>query len=252
MSTLNTIDVVTTATLRPDLLDLTFASFMKKCLERVNNKRLIINIDPIGFNATVEDVLAVGEKYFDQVVYRVPDQPSFSKAVQWGWSQVESDIFLHLEDDWFLRKKVALERVASYFEDDERLAGLTLNEKVNGSKLSKDFLALRPTFFNKYFVHAALPLFDLRKDPEKQWRVHLKQGGELQNWDFKFFGETYEGRHIFETGAAWRAAEGLDKKLHGDVGWLAREGQGAVGKRFSVEKYKWRMRLLRFLIPYSI
>ncbi|MBF0261235.1 MAG: hypothetical protein HQL97_05250, partial [Magnetococcales bacterium] len=85
------LDVVTTATLRPELLDITYLSFTSKLLAKFPSRRLIINIDPIGEpRATLEQMLEVCHRHFDQVIYRYPDTPSFARAVHWAWQQVES------------------------------------------------------------------------------------------------------------------------------------------------------------------
>jgi hypothetical protein len=77
--------VVITATLRPEILDLTLTSFLKKFLAQISTTLLIINIDPVG-DATccADDVLAVCRRYFSQIVHRAPEQSSFSAALKWG------------------------------------------------------------------------------------------------------------------------------------------------------------------------
>ena len=101
------IDIVTTATIRPDILDVTYNSFFKHLFKDSFEYRLIINIDPVGDKRyTQGDVLRVAKKYFKNIVYNFPDQSNFTKAVKWCWSKTESDYVFHLEDDWEILKDV--------------------------------------------------------------------------------------------------------------------------------------------------
>src|SRR5438105_4658591 len=128
------IDVVMTATLRPEVIDLTLFSFSKNFFAQLDDLRLIINIDPIGESqCQSKDIVEICRRYFGNVIYRSPDQPSFSRAVKWCWEQVEAGLFLHLEDDWLLTKFVPLERVLSRFEQDKDLASLRFNRAANST-----------------------------------------------------------------------------------------------------------------------
>jgi len=87
------IDVVVTATLRPEILNLTLQSFYTRFLRQFKQSRLIINIDPIGDKRYGPDnILKICRQYFKEVIYRCPPKPSFSDAVKWGWEQVENRI----------------------------------------------------------------------------------------------------------------------------------------------------------------
>ena len=153
------LDVVTTAMPRPELLELTYRSFYNHLFSRIKHCRLIINIDPGPASANndqkTETMLTVCRKWFPEVVYRCPSTPSFPAAVQWAWSQVETDIFFHLEDDWLLLNHIDPVRIDNYFNASPRLAEVTLNPSINRSTIPG--LALRPSFFRRAFVTAALP-----------------------------------------------------------------------------------------------
>lgn len=220
MSECDRIDVVTTATLRPELLELTFKSFHNKLLFKCKHRRLIINIDPLPCHddELLRKMLVICDKWFSEVIYRYPKTPSFPAAVQWVWSQVQTSIFFHLEDDWLLRKKIDLVAVTNKFSSDSRLAEVTLNPSRNRANKTPG-LALRPSFFRTSFVQAALPYFDLSLDPEKQWRAHLAPDGALNGWRFELYGSSSEGRHVKDMGALWRKMHALEKWRDGEVTW---------------------------------
>lgn len=212
------IDVVTTATLRPELLDLTYRSFTNRLLNQFTRRRLIINVDPIGdVGASLAEVLQVCHAHFDEVVYRSPETPSFPAAVHWAWSAVQSDYFLHLEDDWLLKKSVSADRVQAYFQQDPTLAEVTLNLSSNAK--APPGLSLRPSFFRKAFIDEALPYFDLEQDPEKQWRERIGDDGPMAGWRFRGYGESDEGCFVADIGKRWRKASGFRKWDRGQITW---------------------------------
>jgi len=134
---MHSLDIVMTATIRPEVVDLTLKSFFNKFLNQFEKVRLIINIDPIGdeqYNSN--DVLNVCYKYIDDVVYNTPNKASFPKAVKWCWEQVQSEYFLHLEDDWLLKKPIDKDILFNIFEDD----------KIGKIKLQKCLLILIALF----------------------------------------------------------------------------------------------------------
>jgi len=242
---LDSIDVVTTATLRPELLDLTYRSFHNRLFSKFGRCRLIVNIDPLPTRdeAKLAETIAVCRRWFPEVIYRTPEVPSFPSAVRWAWSQLESDFCFHLEDDWLLLKHVDPERVAGYFSSAPSLAEVTLNPSRNKAVVPK--LALRPSFFRREFIESALRLFDDALDPEKQWRRHLADGGELAGWQFRYYGEIGEGRHVRDMGAVWRKAHALGKWGSGETAW--------VKAQFSFPVRQWmRFKLAAYIGYWSI
>jgi hypothetical protein len=221
--------------MRPDILDLTLRSFCARMIRNIENVRLIINIDPTpSFNThRLGDTVNVARRYFSEVLLNTPSLPSFPRAVKWGWEQVHSEFFLHLEDDWFLRRRVSLQSMAEYFEDPD-LAGVTLNPGRNST--SEVGLALRPTLMRTSFVKEALGLFDVSKDPEKQWRPHLAAGNPLGKWKFRHYGTLGDGKYVFDIGAHWRRAHNLRKWGVNEVTW---RDLGALGTNtIFVVRYK--------------
>lgn len=217
------LDVVTTATLRPELLGLTFRSFCNRLLGKIPHCRLIINVDPLPEDdgRLLESTLQVCHDWFPEVLPRCPDRPSFPDAVRWCWSQVKSEYCFHLEDDWLLLKSIDPARVYDYFQESPQLAEVTLNPSRN--RPEEPGFALRPSFVRRDFLLSALPLFDSALDPEKQWRRHTSPGGELDIWHFRHYGEIGEGHQVKDMGALWRKMRALDKWGAGDVSWTKRQ-----------------------------
>ena len=220
MKTKIKMDVVIIATLRPEILEITLSSFSKKLLHNYE-VRAIVNVDSVGdANCSAEDVLNVCSRYFKNVVSRTPASASFSSAVEWCWSQVNSEIFLHLEDDWCLKKKVYPARIEKAFENKD-VVSLRLNLKNNkehltdGSSVYATGLGLNPSFFRLSYIKKLLRDFDLSKDPEKQFSCNVQKLSKEKLPPsypiFLIYGEPNESSYVIDTGKKWRKRIGLSK-----------------------------------------
>jgi hypothetical protein len=215
------LDLVLVATLRPEILEITLNSFYHKLLKNFD-VRLIVNIDPIGDKRYVQqDIINVCKKYFPNIIFRTPNSASFSKAVQWGWQQVKSEIFFHLEDDWCLKKNVDAKLINKCFLDPN-IVSISLNMKSNKEYIdqpdkAKDpnnnlyiGLALRPSFFRSSYIREQLEKFDITLDPEKQFSRNIS----TKNFSkpiFKYYGGINDGSMIIDTGKYWREKNKFNK-----------------------------------------
>jgi hypothetical protein len=215
------IDVVLIATLRPEILEITLNSFYHKLLKNFD-VRLIVNVDPIGDKKyTQQDIINVCKKYFSNITIRSPGSASFSKAVQWGWQQVKSDIFFHLEDDWCLKKDVDTKLVNNYFLEPN-MVSISLNIKSNKEYVEQTYkandpnnklyigLALRPSFFRTSYIREQLEKFDVTLDPEKQFSRNITTKN-FTNPIFKYYGGINDGSMIIDTGKYWREKNKFNK-----------------------------------------
>lgn len=212
----NWIDVAMTATIRPEILDLTLSSFSKNLLAEFGRTRLIVNVDPLGDKLLkADDVLRVCRRHFSEVVYRCPEKASFPQAVKWCWEQVETEFFLHLEDDWLLKKRISIDNIRARFDQNEQLASIRFNLTRNPDSdppLSDGF-SLNPSIMRKAFIDQALAFFDYSQDPEKQFRHMAGQKKEaLSHWSYAYYGNSHESAYVIDTGKKWR-------RLHNYAKW---------------------------------
>ena len=185
------LDVVIIATVRADILRLTLASFTKKLLHQFDC-RAIINVDPLGETDrnTPMDIVNICREYFAEVIYKVPHKPSFAKAVQWGWQQVNSELFFVLEDDWVLKHNVDGQTFIKQF-NNANVVNVVLNKygtektlqsankAVGDIKKIDDFVIVSPPFLNPSFHRTAyikelLNNFDVNDDPAFQFDKNEK------------------------------------------------------------------------------
>lgn len=229
-----------TATLRPEVISLTLASFSRYFLNQFEKVRVIINIDPIGTpGCGPDDVLSVVRKYFDDVVYRCPTTPSFSRAVKWCWENVESDVFFHLEDDWLLTRKVDFKQIDEILNSDPHIASVRLN-KFSNLPTSKTWtlFSLNPSIIKRSFIAEALPLFDDDLDPESQfYKLSGRRQEVLSHWTFSCYGRLGDPPYIIDTGRGWRTYNQLGK-------W--RSGEGPITWEDRIMTHKRWLQYLKY------
>lgn len=242
----NKIDVAITATIRPDVLELTLSSFYKKFLHQFQATRLIVNVDPLGEEGrAAEDVLAVCRRYSPEVVSRCPSQPSFGSAVEWCWDQVQSAVFLHLEDDWLLKKQIPWEQVCARLAASDDIAAVRFNLTRNpGSDPPRSpCLSLNPSVIRRAFIEQALPLFASGLDPEKQFR----NCAPLAHWKFLYHGAPGESASVIDIGKYWRRLHDFQKWPPGSsvVSW--QRGRASI----SAQRCYHRLKYLFFMLYWA-
>jgi len=122
------LDITTTATLRPDILQRTYQSFTDKLLKPgIAKYHCVLHIDRIGMDVIPTEVLAVARSFFDDVTWRISDNPNFGLAQKWTWSHSRSEFLFNLEDDWQLIRDVDLSEMLSIMQRNPTLAHLRLS-----------------------------------------------------------------------------------------------------------------------------
>ncbi len=215
---LDLIQVTCTACIRPKLLEITLSSFNEGFLNQFKRKELFINIDPIGDRkSNANEVLAVCYKYFDTVTFNTPSTGNFSRAAKWVWEQVNSEYFLHLEDDWLLNKTISKDKIVRVLFSSDNIGSVRLNRErsIENKKLKK--ISLNPTLIKTAYIKQALDLYNEALDPEKQLSIP-PLSKYLENWSHLAYGdkkdEHLEGGFVTDIGKYWRKAEGLTKRIH--------------------------------------
>jgi len=263
------LDVCIIATVRPEVLKMTLQSFTKNLLNQFDC-RAIINVDPVGDTARCAqmDVVHLCREYFPRVVYRTPDTPSFAGAVKWAWQQVETDWFLHLEDDWLLTKRVDAEPFVSAFQDamvvniivgsrrrkkdaalvQQRIADGRLKPYSDDAKRARSFVLMPGFMRNSYFKQMA-DIMEQDKDPEFQY---MGAPNKLITPDFPepiFLWRTQP--LLIDSGRKWRKAMrlGKNRECAVDDTWLQKK-KGVVAEiewklKWNLAKMYWQIRFVQ-------
>lgn len=231
-----TIDVITTATIRPDLLERTLHSF-SRLLAQHDRWRLLLNVDPIGRkDKTRRDVVDVAKQYFDEIVLNLPKEPSFPAAWFWCVEQVENEFVLWLEDDWELLLPVDLIEMIAIMRENEDLASLRLPRweaaertfrQWNRKKLvgwNGRFMEIpedhrrscgysnNPSLTRRDFLKPMLPHFHGPTDPEKQIAgFNLVLRPWVAYWRYGVYQAPEGPIAVRDIGEEWRKANSWGK-----------------------------------------
>ena len=205
---------------RPELLATTLWSFDRGLFSGFSRRTLVLNVDPLGVDAPLlstkkSEILALAHQYFDEVIARFTEKPSFSLAVQWIWQQAiqKETFFLHLEVDRVLNRPVPVQRVLDLLAQPG-VASLRLRRQRNPHAGVSPALSLNPVFFNSTFIAQALPHFQTDLDPEKQFSA-LPLSEVLSNWKHLVVPND-PGGWVSDIGVHWRKSHGLRKVLADD------------------------------------
>lgn len=147
------LDVVIIATIRAELLHMTLSSFTDKLLHQFDC-RAIINVDPVGETDrnTQTDIVNICRAYFPEVVFTCPPKPSFAKAVKTAWTQVQTDLFFHLEDDWILRYEIPAQDLLALMQDPD-VVSVFLNKRGEAATRMLDEVKYYTHFGNCILLH---------------------------------------------------------------------------------------------------
>lgn len=229
------IDITMTATLRPTILNETLDSYCKGLFKDRERYRLIINIDPVGEQCKAKDIIKICNKYFTDVVWNVPEKPSFPDAVIWVWKQInpKTKYVFHLEDDWLLGRDIDIDDMIRILEKHPTFAYLRLlkyripnvgrlhlframyhysQEGFFISSNRENQFGLNPCLIKAEFLRKALPNMVSTLNPEKQFRYSNKYMRDLlMQWEYPIYGKPGWGITAIDNGWKWRKKLGINK-----------------------------------------
>lgn len=227
------IDVLMTAVLRPELLRRTLMSFRQKfvCKEEM---RLILNIDLIGSDDVIaDDVLKVASEFFDNVKYRISDEPNVTKAVMWLFVSAENKYCFFLEDDWEILETIHIKFLINTLESIADLASIDLNRDPDESALLRccvpqdltkmyarkfafiDRIAFGPALIKKEFIDDILPFMRENFNAEVQLRCPLIfcMREKIKGWRFaRYLGPSFKTL-VKDIGRDWRKKHKWGKEI---------------------------------------
>lgn len=166
----------TTAMPRPELLELTYASFSTN-LPWLDFKqmKLFLHLDRYptrlddSEDAKAEQVIEIAQKYFGEVVVKRGEYPNFSNAVKWIFTNADKDYIFNLEDDWELLVPLS-NKFVQYFEDEK-----VLQVGLRGSQNPQRRFVLSPSIMRSKFAKSATAPLTPKKNPEltiRGWNPH--------------------------------------------------------------------------------
>jgi hypothetical protein len=228
----NKIDITMPTTLRPGILDKTLKSFTSNVFTDKDRYRFIFNIDPIGENCNQEDVVKIVNKYFDNILYNMAEEPSFPKAFKWCWDQVEADFVFHMNEDWELLRPININNMINILKENKNLSCLRLlkmdvpnnlkffrskyidmNKYLKAERREESF-GTNPELIRAEFVKEARKFLRNDYNPEKQFRSQFPEmfKNVVMRWDYAVYALPGDKALIKDIGEKWKEKMKFRKK----------------------------------------
>lgn len=212
------ITICTSAMCRPELLRVTYGSFIEQCqdLDSVNIS-VLLNVDPLPSKRDPLAVISTAESFFDSVVSNVPHKPNFSNAVDWLWTNAKTPFIFHLEDDWRFVRPFHLQDMLQHFRDDKQVYQVRMKKRSGNG--SRKIVSLAPSVVHESCFKTMAGKFSSDMCPETS--LHEAVGGILKS--YKYNCVIYGSKSmVVDTGRAWAAKAGVARpKLKRDfVSWV--------------------------------
>ena len=230
------VDFVMTAVVRPKILKGSLQTIKRYVMRKQPDVdfRLIINVDPVGEAIDPMRVVEVAQAHFKKVVYNIPKEPSFPKAVKWVWSHSTAPYVFHWEDDTMILRRINISHMISILDKYPKLSSLRLYkattpkrkvfrtfncrwiQQPEGFYLASDWkkqFGLNPILIKKEFIDEAVKRMRDDTNPEKQFRYSQKyMRDHIKNWKYGLYSKQGEPRIVDgRRGAAWKQKMGLKK-----------------------------------------
>ena len=242
------IDITMTATLRPSLVERTFISIVDKIVRGERDRyRLIINVDKIGENIQQKTVIKIAKKYFNDIIFNLPETPSFPRAVKWVWGNSTSNYIFHIEDDWEIVRFVDVDNMIRLLDKYKKLSSLRLNKYHTPNKkviklfdgiwkycekdkfyITDDWkkqFGLNPILIKREFINRALPCMVDNVNPEKQFRESQEyMVNVIRVWNYGLYSNPGDPPLVVDIGADWKQKNNFEKPVKSFLTWIKKEG----------------------------
>jgi len=231
------LDILMTATMRPEIIMRTLESFMNKMFCNPHFLRLIVNIDPVGGSngMTRLDILKEVERHIPIVKSNLPPTASFPEAFKWIVRNSESEYVFLLEDDWELLYPIHLIDMVEIMDDEPDLALLRLPVFKSGLDSMKNWSTFypwngkyfecpdekriemgfcgHPSLVRGSFLRECVKYLDTNKNPEKQFhRGPVQLIAEVAKYRYGVYGCLNAPSLIRDIGREWLAKTSWRKK----------------------------------------
>ena len=211
-------EFTTTACNRPEILNRTYASYCSK-LKGIDFKAstLYINVDPSPTSTNISAVEQIAKKYFGKVVVNLPATANFAKAVIWCFSQVKSQYFFHLEDDWELSSSVEISKLISKLGSSNLQCVLNKKNSPTGIKELTEPTFV-PSLFSTSHIKKYLPYLVEDLNPEYQMKILFRnKKGNLHLHKSVLLDQRFEFSR--DIGRAWLSKNGLARNYTKPKKW---------------------------------
>ena len=150
-----------------EILDKTYNN-LKNNIEGINLKDcdLYLNVDPHPNNNNIDNLKLIGEKYFNNVIFNVPNTCNCGKAFKWGIDNFLADYLFIIEANKCIIKKFNINKMIEKFQNN--IVEVTLSPKK--SKPILQYLTTHPSLWKKDWLKKISSLLSENINYEYQLR----------------------------------------------------------------------------------
>ena len=146
-----TIDFFTMTINNPDILEKTYECFHKNVKGwNLKDSNLYLNVDPHPDEINLNDMKKIGEKYFKNVIFNVPNCCNCSAAFKWGISIFKSDYLFILEANKCISKEFNILEMMQKFDINNNIVNVCLSPKRDKPLLK--YLTSHPSIWKKEWL----------------------------------------------------------------------------------------------------
>jgi hypothetical protein len=146
-----TIDFFTMTINNPEILEKTYEYFYKNIKGwNLKDSTLYLNVDPHPDEINLNNMKKIGEKYFKNVVFNVPNCCNCSAAFKWGISSFKSDYLFILEANKCISKEFNILEMIQKFDINSNIVEVCLSPKRDNPLLK--YLTSHPSIWKKEWL----------------------------------------------------------------------------------------------------
>ena len=216
-----TLTFTTTAMPRPEILSRTYDSFTRNLLGLDFKKiTLFLNIDRLPGGDDEDrrrEVLEVARHYFGTVIVNTPKTSSFSAAVNWCFSQLNTPFNFHLEDDWELLVPIKISMIETLFQP-EHIQQVALRSREN---VRQDFW-LCPALARSEFCRKMARQMNLTENPEVEIRRLKNEDCAYDKSHFVYFPFDFKAMIVQDLGRPWMRSSAFNRGSTHFTSWSIR------------------------------
>jgi len=146
-----TIDFFTMTINSPEILEKTYDYFSNNIKGwNLKDSALYLNVDPHPNRDNIDKLKIIGEKYFKEVIFNVPNDCNCSAAFKWGITSFKSDYLFILEANKCISKEFNILEMINKFDINDNSVEVCLSPKRDNPLLK--YLTSHPSIWKKEWL----------------------------------------------------------------------------------------------------
>ena len=137
------------------------AEILKKTYESLNkniegiklkNCNLYLNVDPHPNNENIHNLKIIGEQFFKEVIFNVPENCNCNSAFKWGLNNFKSDYLFIIEANKCIDKKFNINDLIEKLNLNQNIVEVSLSPPVKNNSGELLYLTSHPSLWKKSWL----------------------------------------------------------------------------------------------------